>query len=305
MFYLTADPTTSSTSNTDAFTVTADKSSISIPHWVPMELVEIASEDLQINPKEFVQTYADIEAYTSCDDEGDDFHECDFFNNYLGPTKWLHLTPKAQQSIDEIHFRIWKDVWSHPRGAVDVADKVSKECLRYYKEFMLEPRTSSSIECPVDKPLIRIKVVPASFGLEGFEDAVWEATDDLMQRSAVEPSGTEQHSSGEEYYCKAITFVVAAPDLFTDPTLLEGNSPQAEFEPDSFHEFASTLREKLVMFSKMEGVSLLDDDIQLTSFHPLWKMSDSDSGGGVELGGRKACTSFPYPCVAVSTKIEV
>ena len=96
-----------------------------------MELVEIASEDLQINSETFIQTYADIEAYTSCDDEGDDFHECDFFNNYLGPTKWLHLTPKAQESIDEIHFRIWKDVWSHPRGAVDLADKVSKECLRY------------------------------------------------------------------------------------------------------------------------------------------------------------------------------
>ena len=102
------------------------------PNWVPMELVElVATEELQISPEEFIQNYADIEAYTSCDDEGDDFHECDFFKHYLGPTKWLHLTPRAHQSIDAMHFDIWKDVWSHTQNAVDLADKVSKDCLRY------------------------------------------------------------------------------------------------------------------------------------------------------------------------------
>ena len=176
---------------------------------------------------------------------------------------------------------------------------------RYYKEFMLEPRTSS-IKCPVDRPLVRVKVVPASFGLEGFEDAVWEATEDLMQCSTSTNNGsgtTEEHSSdAKEEYCKAITFVVAAPDLFTDPSLMEGErSPQEEFEPDNCHAFSSTLREKLVMFSKMEGVTLLDDDIQLNSFHPLWKeASDSATSYGEGIG-----KSFPYPCVAVSTKIEV
>ena len=68
---------------------------------------------------------------TSCDDDSDEFHECDFFNQFLGPTKWIHLTPEAQREIDEVHFKIWKDVWSTPSLAVDVADKVSKECLRY------------------------------------------------------------------------------------------------------------------------------------------------------------------------------
>jgi len=96
-----------------------------------MELVELASEDLHITHEEFISTYADIEAYTSCDDEGDDFHECDFMNSYLGPTRWIHLTANAQKEIDDIHFSIWKDVWEYPHEAVDVADKVSKECLRY------------------------------------------------------------------------------------------------------------------------------------------------------------------------------
>lgn len=273
------------------------------PKWIPMELVELVceGEDLTLTPQQFIRTYADIEAYTGCDDEGDDFHECDFFEQFLGPTKWVHLTPQAQVAgedgdsvIGDVHYKIWKDVWKNPSQAVDLADKVSKECLRYYKEFMLEPR--SAVKCPTDRPVIRVKVVPASYGLEGFEDAVWEATEDLMTYSSSS-SGTEEEC------CKAITFVVAAPDLFTDPSLLEGASPQAEFEPERFQEFSSTLREKMVLFSKLEGIPL-DDDIQLTPFHPLWKFSDfnEDELNGSDDGA--ACPSFPYPCVAVSAKIE-
>eukprot|EP01083_Nonionella_stella_P195853 721048_1 len=137
----TCPPLSYTISNTNE--VTTDHGKIQIkPNWVPVELAELAAEDLQMTNEDFVQIYADIEAYTSCDDEGDDFHECDFFNNYLGPTKWLHLTPEAHRFIDEMHFCIWKDVWSHPHAAVDVADTVSKDVLRHYKEFMLEPRTS-------------------------------------------------------------------------------------------------------------------------------------------------------------------
>jgi len=269
------------------------------PRWVPWELAELAAEDMQISQEEFVKTFADVEAYTSCDDEADDFHECDFFGQYLGPTKWLHLTPEARASIDDIHFSIWRDVWSRPHGAVDLADKVSNECLRYYNEFMLEPRPSS-IRCPTDRPLIRVKVVPASFGLEGFEDAVWEATEDLMERSVGMHEKAEPDAEGgsrKEGYCRAITFVVAAPDLFADPTLAEGaSSPQAEFEPDLFREFASALRGKLAMFSEAEGVPL-DDAIRLTPYHPLWKAGDAESDG------TSACMPFPYPCVEVSTEI--
>jgi len=99
------------------------------PQWIPMELVELASEDLQLTQEQFIQYYVDVEAYTSCDDEGDDFHECDIFQQYLGPTKWVHLTPDAM--INDVHLDIWKDVWSHPHMAIEMADKVSKECLRY------------------------------------------------------------------------------------------------------------------------------------------------------------------------------
>ena len=90
---------------------------------------------------EFIQHYADIEAYTSCDDEGDDFHECDFFKHYLGPTKWVHLTPEAKQEINDLHFSIWQDVWMYPHEAVDIADKVSKECLRYVHYLVLDYTT--------------------------------------------------------------------------------------------------------------------------------------------------------------------
>lgn len=96
-----------------------------------MEIIELAAEDLQMPPSEFIQTYSDIEAYTSCDDDEDSLHECDFFGQYLGPTKWLHLTPLAREcGVNRLHFEIWRDVWMNPHGSVEVADKVSKEALR-------------------------------------------------------------------------------------------------------------------------------------------------------------------------------
>ena len=182
---------------------------------------------------------------------------------------------------------------------------------RHYREFMLEPRTSSTstaTKCPTIMPLVRVKVVPASFGLEGFEDAIWEATEDLMKYtssgSIADVTREDRIIAEENEGCRAITFIVAAPDLFTDPSLLvmDGNagppsSPQAEFEPGRFQEFASTIREKMVLFSKMEGVPL-DDAIQVKRFHPLWRY--------IGLDGRQADgNAFPYPCVAVSTKIKV
>lgn len=306
-----------------------------------MELVELAADDVHLTPEEFVRLHADVEAYTSCDDDGDDFHECDSLGHYLGPLKWLRLTTRAYECVPgmDVHFEIWKDAWSRPREAVDLADKVSKECMRYYEEFMLEPRTTPTShiddKCPTDRPLVRAKVVPASFGLEGFEDAIWEATGDLMadvvgisdtdmdnNNDGVVGSDRRQQrrngpaSSSSSSYCRAITFVVAAPDLFTDPILAEGgggrgsSSPQAEFEPDRFREFASSLEAKMATFSRMEeeagGVLPgLDEVIRLTPMHPLWKSSNRDGEEGEGAGVGDACRSFPYPCVAVSADIEV
>ena len=51
------------------------------PHWIPMELVELASEDLQLTQDEFIQSFVDVEAYTSCDDEGDDSMNVTSSNN--------------------------------------------------------------------------------------------------------------------------------------------------------------------------------------------------------------------------------
>ena len=161
---------------------------------------------------------------------------------------------------------------------------------RYYKEFMIEPRITS-VKYRTDRPLVKCKVIPASFGLEGFEDAIWAATEDLL--GVVTPNEEAKRTidnNDEDDYCKAITFVVAAPDL-ADPILLEDSmprlSPQAEFEQTTFKVFSSTLREKLTIYSSEEGLPLLNDMIDLKPYHPLWK----DDG------------RFPYPCVAVSTKV--
>ena len=171
---------------------------------------------------------------------------------------------------------------------------------------MIEPQ-STCIKCPTHRPLVKVKVVPASFGLEGFEDTIWRATEDLLELNEEEEAAasTTKHSASssgannniDDAHCKAITFVVAAPDLFTDPTLLndEGDdtvsprlSPQAEFEPDTFRSFSSTLKERMTLFSKLEGVPL-NDTIDLHSYHPLWRNEDR---------------FFPYPCVAVETKVD-
>jgi len=148
------------------------------------------------------------------------------------------------------------------------------------------------VKCPTDRPLVKVKVVPASFGLEGFEDAIWSATEDLL--GVATPNGEAARSTtdknDEEDFCKAITFVVAAPDL-ADPILIEDSMPsvQAEFEQTTFEKFSSSLREKLTMYSRVEGLPLLNDVIHLKPYHPLWLWKDD---------GR-----FPYPCVAVSTKV--
>ncbi len=96
-----------------------------------MEIIELASSDLQISPSQFLQDYTNIEAYTSCDDDDDELHECDFFGQYLGPTKWVHLTPVGiAEKVNRWHFEIWREVWEKPSGSVVIADLVSKEVLR-------------------------------------------------------------------------------------------------------------------------------------------------------------------------------
>jgi hypothetical protein len=165
-----------------------------------------------------------------------------------------------------------------------------------------EPRPSfSSTECHIRRPLVRIKVVPASFGLEGFEDAIWEATEDLLT----------QTSSDSDAKCRAVTFIVAAPDL-SDPILMEKGkeSPQVEFEPDRFRSFALTLRDKLRVFSEIEGAPSLMDEIELMSYHPLWKKDNSKSSIStaiVKIDGSSShgCKYFPYPSVSVSMDVPV
>lgn len=252
------------------------------PSWVPMELIEFLASEQHLTSEEFIVQYVDGEAFTSCDDEGDGLHECDFFGQYLGPTKWLHLTPLAHKAVDQIHFTIWEDAWKNPHSSVDVADKVSKEVMSYYTKH-LQQDEDSSITSP-SKPQVRIKVIPASFGLEGFEDAIWEATQEILPHSMSEETGDISLSSFVNDKDQAITFVVASPDL-SDPILTEHecktSSPQAEFASDKFEAFVDTLQDKLELFSRLEGIPI-DDAISVRAFHPLWN------------------EKFPYPCVAVS-----
>jgi len=133
--------------------------------------------------------------------------------------------------------------------------------------------------------LVRIKVIPASFGLEGFEDVIWEATEEILSYSLSNSSDRDNVPLDKDM--TAITFVVASPD-FSDPILSEHrckhSSAQAEFACETFKPFVDTLQDKLTDFSRLEDVPL-DDAITVKAFHPLWSQK------------------FPYPCVAVSTRI--
>ncbi|KAL7537404.1 hypothetical protein ACHAWF_005753 [Thalassiosira exigua] len=287
-----------------------------VPRWIPAELAELAAEDSSLSPAEFALRHADAEACTSCDDEGDDFHECDFFGQYLGPIKWIRLTDDAlrREVVGAAHVRIWEDVWSRPSGAVELAEKVAKDCLRYYNEFFLEPltrKTPAAAKCHSGRPPVRVKVVPASFGLEGFEDATWEAAEDLLlprgTREGSEPRADETSFTEAGGCGSPVTLVAAAPDLFTDPFLSEesggrGSPSQAEFAPDRFRDFMVSLREKLALFSETEGVRL-DETVRLTPFHPLWRPGEGSEVGGSDVARRGSWEQFPYPCIAVSTKI--
>ena len=184
--------------------------------------------------------------------------------------------------------------------------------LRYCQEFMLEPRVSSD-ECPTDDnnsdnnnnthnlnnnpPIIRIKVIPASFGLDGFGEAVWETTESMiMIKKKLGDKNTQNGQTNESCPAVITTLVVAAPDLFTDPILLDGISPQAEFESDRFRIFCSNLKQKkLALISKNDG-AVLNDDIHIASFHPFWRLSDSSESSA------SARKQFPYPCVAISMR---
>ena len=95
------------------------------------------------------------------------------------------------------------------------------------------------------------------------------------------------------------------------------SSPQAEFEPDRFREFALTIKGKLAIFSRTEDVPWLDESIRLTAFHLLWrddhgkednvslKSAGEEEGkeefGSSSLDGRRVRSKmpFPYPCIAV------
>lgn len=167
---------------------------------------------------------------------------------------------------------------------------------------MLESRTSSD-EYPSDDnntPNIRVKVIPASFGLDGFEEAVWEATECMMMKKRADTCthGQQSHAaalkSSTVESCQAITLVVAAPDLFTDPILLDGISPQAEFESDRFRAFSTNLKKKLALMIKVDEGSVLNDDIHITTYHPLWQKGESREKSTT------AGQQFPYPCVAIS-----
>ena len=70
------------------------------PEWVPMELISILASETSMNVEDFISIYVDGEVYTSCDDEGDDLHECDFFGMYLG--EYMQILLFMRQRLDLI-----------------------------------------------------------------------------------------------------------------------------------------------------------------------------------------------------------
>ena len=159
--------------------------------------------------------------------------------------------------------------------AIVVSKQLSINYHSYYNKHL------QSIHSISTEPQIRIKVIPASFGLEGFEDVVWEAAQEILPPYSL--------SRSNDVPANPITFVVASPDL-SDPILNERKgcktaSPQAEFACDFFKSFAESLQDKLEILSEVED-GPIKDALTIKAFHPLW------------------CAKSPYPCVAIGTGLK-
>lgn len=262
-----------------------------IAPWITFETAQRVAHDMHIPVEEFEYKYADVAAYTSCDDEGDGLHECAFIEDFFQPTKWIHLRPDIKEALGSSVAMTPSedDVWSQPANLISMADQITTRTKKWCHEF---------IRSDEFRETVRFKIVPASFGLEGVEDTIREAALELLQ--------------ADDDAAFTDTLVVAAPDTVDAYANLEELTAKLEKEDeyffsdvlsfDAFWSFASDLESRL-HFEAMEYKARPNEDweelplgdyVSLIPFHPNYNLQDD-----VE------AYTAPYPAVLIVRKAAV
>ena len=264
-----------------------------ITPWITLETAQKCAHDMHMSVEEFEYKYADVEAYTSCDDEGDGLHECAFIEDFFEPTKWIHLRPDIKEALGSsvVMTPSEDDVWSQPANLISLADQITTKTKAWCHSF-IRPDESESMHT---RESVRFKIVPASFGLEGVEDAIRVAALELLQADdATTFTGT---------------FVVAAPDTVDAYTNSEALDAKLEEEDeyffsdvislDAFWSFASDLESRLqeeaMAYEARAGEDWEDipigDYVSMIPFHPSYNLQED-----VE------AYTAPYPTVLIVRK---
>lgn len=264
-----------------------------ITPWITLETAQKCANDMHMTVEEFEYNYADVEAYTSCDDEGDGLHECAFIEDFFEPTKWIHLRPDIKEALGSsvVMTPSEDDVWSQPANLISLADQITTKTKAWCHSF-IRPDEAESMHT---RESVRFKIVPASFGLEGVEDAIREAALELLQTDdATKFTGT---------------FIVAAPDTVDTYTNSEELDAKLEDEDkyffsdvislDAFWSFASDLESRLQEEARAYEASVgedwedvpIGDYISIIPFHPNYNLQED-----VE------AYTAPYPTVLIVRK---
>mmetsp|Transcript_36344 Transcript_36344/g.79534 ORF Transcript_36344/g.79534 Transcript_36344/m.79534 type:complete len:360 (+) Transcript_36344:70-1149(+) len=278
-----------------------------IAPWITFETAEKAARGMNISVQEFEYKYADVEAYTSCDDEGDGLHECDLIEDFFHPTKWLHLRSDIRAALGRIDTAAKTpptedEIWSQPSTLIALADTITKETTKWCERFILRSaeETRKAAGLKHTKESVRFKVVPASFGLEGVEDAIREASLELLLEDG----------------CKSFTgtFIIAAPDTvgaYSDPArvvaaIRDENDYMCSdlVDLDSFLGFVSDLKRRLTdeardyMEHHEEDWSHvpISDYTTMIPFHPHWNLHGDNE---IKQEGNDDAHMPPYPTILV------
>mmetsp|Transcript_3612 Transcript_3612/g.10275 ORF Transcript_3612/g.10275 Transcript_3612/m.10275 type:complete len:351 (+) Transcript_3612:57-1109(+) len=264
-----------------------------IAPWITLETAQSVAHDMHISVEEFEYKYADVEAYTSCDDEGDELHECAIIEDFFHPTKWIHLRPDIKETLGSSVTMTPSedDVWSQPANLISLADQITTQTKAWCHNFIRSDE-SDSIHT---RETVRFKIVPASFGLEGVEDTIREAALEMLQ--------------ADDAAAFTGTFVVAAPDTVDAYSNTEELVAKLKEEDeyffsdvvslDAFWSFASDLESRLQDEATKYETSPhedweelpIGDYVSLIPFHPNYNLQDD-----VE------AYTAPYPTVLIVRK---
>lgn len=180
-----------------------------------------------------------------------------------------------------------------------VKTRLLRWCDNFVGDLGLCPWARQSLSAP---GAIRIKVVPQSDGLEGFEGTLRDSAEELLRVTGY-PCDTEKGEVDDNAIDLvdpnvAITFVVAAP--------LTGEE-LPEFSFALFCDFAYDLEDRLLdeadELREKKGMPHFGEEVTIAPFHPDWKFAGNDG----EIDGSEADKSdsvawekrTPYPTISL------